>query len=123
MYGTGWTAERVKARLVVAFARLPGSPVYSAATWTLEPADPALPVDGALLITATGLYLGFRSDARLCLLAWARARSTGRGGVMTLCQDMGRPRASLYRCVAKAAVSVAAGLNHRAADEKIAACG
>ena len=49
MYGNQWTAKRVIERLVVAFRRLPMTPIYSPAAEIIEPAFFTLPIDGAYL--------------------------------------------------------------------------
>jgi hypothetical protein len=110
MYGDQWTADLVIQRLVVAFRRMPSTPIYSPIKNRLEPAFWQLPVDGADLIMASTHYLGRKSRARLQLLAYARARARGIA-VTQLCREEGWPRATLYRRVRAAAEAVAQGLN------------
>lgn len=111
MFQNQWTAERVIARLVQAFAALPATPIYSPKEDALMSATSfSQPIDGGALIVATGRYLGFRTATRRRLLAYCRAKAAD-VTIAELCLGEGWARASLYRHVKAAAEDVAEGLN------------
>lgn len=108
---TEWTAELVLHCLEEAFRRKPDAAMFSTATVSDLPSDG--PVEGAHLIQATTLALGFDSRARIHILYHARSRATGEL-INRLCENRSWNQGTHYWWVTEASVAVAEWLNARA---------
>lgn len=110
MYGDHWTPARVLARLMVAWRRLPDTPIYSPVLGVLEPTFWHQEVDGLRLLTAVAHYCGARSALRHHLLLHVRARVAGYP-ILHLCREHGWSRATHYRYIERALAMTSRGLN------------
>lgn len=104
-----WTAERVEARLVEAFRRLPDAPVYSTGgrlqSGIMGGSDPMTDA----LAWPRRFIAGERE--RLILMTWARLRAAGGRQFAAFCLEKDWQRSTVEKARRRAAARIAACLN------------
>lgn len=111
VHGQKWTADLVAEQLLLAFADLPSTYIYSARADHLDPGEI---VQGGRLITACQSALGPGSILSVAVLTWARAKAAESGGsVRAYCREAFVSRSTLYERRDRALRKTATWLNTR----------
>ena len=87
-----WQGADVKLWLVAAFRVMPTTAIYAPRSNTLASIDSDVPSATFDIVAFTGTVLGDRSDERLAVLVWARAKATKGevgGSIAQFCAEKG----------------------------------